>query len=78
MSQAGEPVTDSEALDEVRTAYGRGFSAKPTDQTVDVARPDEFEPASTTPIARSLHTLTAVHDPVAKRAEPAHVVIELA
>jgi len=48
MSQVGEPITDSEALDEVRTANGRGFSAKSTDQTADVARPDEFEPASTT------------------------------
>jgi uncharacterized protein (TIRG00374 family) len=44
MSQVGEPVTDSEPLDEVRTADGRGFTAKPTARTAEVAMPEEFEP----------------------------------
>jgi uncharacterized protein (TIRG00374 family) len=39
-----ERLTDSDAVDEVRTATGRGFGAKPIDPTADVAMPEEFEP----------------------------------
>ena len=44
MSQVIKPVTHSDAVDEVRTANGRGFGAKPIDPTADVAMPEEFEP----------------------------------
>jgi uncharacterized protein (TIRG00374 family) len=44
MSQIITPVTHSDAVDEVRTANGRGFGAKPIDPTTDVAMPEEFEP----------------------------------
>jgi uncharacterized protein (TIRG00374 family) len=37
-------VADSEALDEVRTANGRGSGAGPIDPSVDVEMPAEFEP----------------------------------
>jgi uncharacterized protein (TIRG00374 family) len=44
VSQVIKPVTHSDAVDEVRTANGRGFGAKPIDPTADVAMPEEFEP----------------------------------
>jgi hypothetical protein len=59
MSQVGEPVTDSEPLDEVRTADGRGFTAKPTARTAEVAMPEEFEPRRLA--RRTLHVVVPAH-----------------
>jgi uncharacterized protein (TIRG00374 family) len=38
-------MRDSEALDELTTADGRGFRVEPIDRTADVTMPEEFEPS---------------------------------